>query len=43
MILIKIVRIPGLMALISYMIIILFTWISANPEGYMYSIICTGN
>jgi len=33
---IKIVRIIGLMALISYMIVILFTWIFANLQGYMY-------
>ncbi len=33
---IKIVRILGLMALISYMIVILFTWIYANSEGYVY-------
>jgi len=32
----KIVRIIGLMALISYMIVILFTWIFANMQGYMY-------
>ena len=32
----KIVRIIGLMALISYMIVILFTWIFANLQGYMY-------
>jgi hypothetical protein len=32
----KIVRIIGLMALISYMIVILFTWIFANYQGYMY-------
>ena len=33
---IKIFRILGLMALISYMIVILFTWIFANIEGYVY-------
>jgi hypothetical protein len=32
----KIVRILGLMALISYMIVILFTWVFANIEGYVY-------
>ena len=32
----KIFRILGLLALISYMIVILFTWISANMEGYVY-------
>jgi len=34
--LVKILRILGLMALISYMIVILFTWIYANIEGYVY-------
>jgi len=34
--LIKIIRILGLMALISYMIVILFTWIFANLGGYVY-------
>ncbi|HEY9204726.1 MAG TPA: hypothetical protein VIO58_02300 [Candidatus Methanoperedens sp.] len=34
--LIKIVRILGLMSVISYMVVILFTWISANLEGYIY-------
>jgi hypothetical protein len=33
---VKIIRLLGLMALISYMIVILFTWIFANMEGYMY-------
>ncbi len=33
---IKIARILGLMALISYMVVILFTWIYANLEGYVY-------
>ena len=33
---IKIVRILGLMALISYMIVILLTWVFANIEGYVY-------
>lgn len=33
---VKIIRVFGLMALISYMIVILFTWIFANMEGYMY-------
>ena len=33
---VKIVRILGLMALISYMIVILFTWMFANIEGYVY-------
>ncbi|HMB44354.1 MAG TPA: hypothetical protein VKL21_00885 [Candidatus Methanoperedens sp.] len=32
----KIVRIIGLMALISYMLVILSTWIFANLQGYMY-------
>lgn len=32
----KIVRILGFMALISYMIVILFTWIYANLGGYVY-------
>lgn len=32
----RIVRILGLMALISYMIVILFTWIFANLQGYIY-------
>ncbi len=34
--LIKIARILGLMSVISYMIVILFTWISANLDGYIY-------
>jgi hypothetical protein len=34
--LVKNIRILGLMALISYMIVILFTWIFANIEGYIY-------
>lgn len=34
--LVKNVRILGLMALISYMIVILFTWMFANIEGYVY-------
>ena len=33
---IKILRILGLMALISYMIVILYTWIFANIGGYVY-------
>ena len=33
---IKILRILGLMALISYMIVILYTWIFANLGGYVY-------
>lgn len=33
---IKLVRILGLMALISYMIVILFTWIYANFKGFVY-------
>ena len=33
---IKIVRILGLMALISYIVVILFTWIYANQEGFIY-------
>jgi hypothetical protein len=34
--LIKNIRILGLMALISYMIVILFTWVFANIDGYVY-------
>lgn len=34
--LIKIVRILGLMALISYIAVILFVWIYANEEGFIY-------
>lgn len=34
--LVKLVRILGLIALISYMIVILFTWMYANIEGYVY-------
>ena len=33
---IKIVRIMGLMALISYIAVILFTWIYANSAGHIY-------
>jgi hypothetical protein len=33
---IKIIRIVGLMALISYMMVIIFTWMFANIEGYVY-------
>ena len=33
---IKIVRIRGLMALISYIAVILFTWIYANRAGFIY-------
>jgi len=33
---VKITRILGLMALISYMIVIIFTWMFANIEGYVY-------
>lgn len=33
---VKIARILGLMALISYMIVIIFTWMFANIEGYVY-------
>jgi hypothetical protein len=32
----KIIRIVGLMALISYMVVILFTWVYANLGGYVY-------
>jgi uncharacterized membrane protein len=32
----KNIRILGLMSLISYMIVILFVWIFANYEGYIY-------
>ena len=35
-ILIRTVRILGLMALISYIVVILFTWIYANEEGFIY-------
>jgi len=34
--LVKNVRILGLMSLISYMIVILFTWVYANIEGNVY-------
>lgn len=34
--LVKNIRILGLMVLISYMMVILFTWIFANIEGYVY-------
>jgi hypothetical protein len=34
--LMKIVRIMGLMALISYIAVILFTWIYANSAGHIY-------
>ena len=34
--LVKLFRILGLMALISYMIVILFTWMYANMEGFVY-------
>lgn len=34
--LVKIARVIGLMSLISYMIVILSTWIFANMQGYMY-------
>lgn len=34
--LVKNIRILGLMALISYMIVILFTWVFANIGGYVY-------
>jgi hypothetical protein len=34
--LVKNIRILGLMALISYMIVILFTWVFANIDGYVY-------
>jgi len=34
--LIKNIRILGLMALISYMIVILFTWVFANIDGHVY-------
>lgn len=33
---IMIFRVIGLLALISYMVVILFTWILANMEGYVY-------
>jgi hypothetical protein len=32
----KMAKILGLMTLISYMTVILFTWIYANVEGYVY-------
>lgn len=35
-ILIKIVRILGLLALVSYILVVLFTWMLANMEGYIY-------
>jgi hypothetical protein len=34
--LVKNIRILGLMTLISYMVVILFTWMFANIEGYVY-------
>ena len=34
--LVKLARILGLMSLISYMIVILFTWMYANMEGFVY-------
>lgn len=34
--LVRLVRILGLMAVISYMTVILFTWIYANLQGYIY-------
>lgn len=33
---IRLLRIVGLMAVLSYMIVILFTWIYANHQGYVY-------
>lgn len=35
-IVIRIVRILGLLALISYIVVILSTWIYANKEGFIY-------
>ncbi len=35
-VLIKIVRILGLMALISYIAVVLFSWMLANMEGFIY-------
>ena len=32
----KLVRILGMMVLISYMVVILYAWISANMTGYVY-------
>ncbi|HEY9245517.1 MAG TPA: hypothetical protein VIO11_01595 [Candidatus Methanoperedens sp.] len=32
----KMIRILGLMAVISYMVVILFTWVYANIKGYVY-------
>jgi hypothetical protein len=32
----RLLRILGLMAVLSYMIVILFTWIYANHQGYVY-------
>ncbi len=32
----RLLRIVGLMAVLSYMIVILFTWIYANYQGYVY-------
>lgn len=34
--LVKSLRILGLMAVLSYMIVILLTWIYANHQGYVY-------
>jgi len=34
--LVRLIRILGLMAVLSYMIVILFTWIYANHQGYVY-------
>ncbi len=33
---VKVMKIMGLAGLISYTIVILFTWISANLQGYVY-------
>ncbi len=35
-VLIKIVRILGLMALISYLAVVLFSWMLANMKGFIY-------
>ncbi len=34
--LLRLLRILGLMAVLSYMIVILFTWMYANHQGYVY-------
>ncbi|MCG2737540.1 MAG: hypothetical protein L6282_14245, partial [Candidatus Methanoperedenaceae archaeon] len=34
--LLRLLKILGLMAVLSYMIVILFTWMYANHQGYVY-------